>query len=487
MRSIAFATVCLLGGCATAPLPIHQESTLLSEVATNYRAIYPSQDDPDPVDDAGLLRPRFGLPAIVQAGAPFAIELFERGAGGQLAAALVQPGLSDADARRCLGGATVAGCFPLTLTAGESNAVGADHKLTLSARPAVPPPPGGYDLYLGSSCDAPTRAPRAVWLRAEDPATLPEVRVAHLTDIHVGKHRSELEAHLRQVVDEVNQLAPDLVVITGDIVNQGTDSSLAPRARQLLLGLQAPVAVVIGNHDIGFRSFIGAHYGVGWTNFARIFHPFLEFELALGGYRFIGFDSGPSTLSPRILTRGIAPATLDYLRQALVDAGRRGDRGVVLFSHAPSRAVLSGERTPSANLGAFGHMRAGSAAFERMLLDAAERGERVLHLAGHTHWCDLFEAQAHRGGLEFARWPDGSAADGLMPIHAKAALINTQAATHSGTQLKASAHGYGFTFLLLGDGDPQVAFHRHDSAAAAAPSSAIATPAAPAQRGSKAL
>ena len=135
----------------------------------------------------------------------------------------------------------------------------------------------------------------------------------------------------------------------------------------------------------------------------------------------------------------------------------------MLFSHAPSRAVLSGQTSANGG-GAFGHMREGRAAFEQLLLDAAARGQRVLHLAGHTHWSDVFEAKtpAAGGALAFARWADGAAVDNqLMPIHGKAALVTTQAATHAGPWPKASARGFGFTYLVLGDGDPEVAFHRH--------------------------
>ena len=131
----------------------------------------------------------------------------------------------------------------------------------------------------------------------------------------------------------------------------------------------------------------------------------------------------------------------------------------MLFSHAPSRAVLSGE--PGSTGGAFGHMREGRVQFEQLLLDAAARGQRVLHLAGHTHWNDVFEAQPAGGTLAFSRWADGTGDDKLTPIHGKAAMVTTQAATHAGPWPKASARGFGFTYLVLGDGDAEVAFHRH--------------------------
>lgn len=449
--------VLTLGGCA-APLAVHRQDLVLSEVAARYHAFYPAAGDPDPAHDAGLLRPRFGLPAIAQAGGTFPVELLERGFDGVTRAALLTPAVSDADAARCLDGAPVDGCFVVTLTASARTPLAGATVASFNARADAPP--GAYDFFLHPPCDAPTRAPRAVWLRADDPAQLREVRVVHLSDIHVGKHVEDVEQHLKQVIVETNALQPDLVVITGDIVNQGLNPSLPPRARALLLALEAPTAIVLGNHDIGFRSFTGARYGAGWENFARAFHPFLEFELELGGYRFVGFDSGPSTLSPRILTRGLGAATLAHLR-ALI-AGAANERGVVLFSHAPSRAVLSGNALHG---GVFGHMRSGHAELERILLDAAARGQRVLHLAGHTHWSDVFEATPD--GRDFVRWPDGAGSNGLTPIHARAALVTTQAATHAGPWPKPSARGWGFTYVVLGDGEARVAFHRHGDGAIA--------------------
>jgi hypothetical protein len=106
-----------------------------------------------------------------------------------------------------------------------------------------------------------------------------------------------------------------------------------------------------------------------------------------------------------------------------------------------------------------------------MLLTAAARGQRVLHLAGHTHWDDVFEAQpvenglGGTGGLGFVRWPDGAGDGVAAAIHGKAAMVTTQAATHAGPWPKASAKGYGFTTIVLGDGDPVVLFHRHDAPA----------------------
>lgn len=458
MRPAVLSLLLIHGAACGRPVPIHNE-WVVKQVTTRYHSFYSSRGDPDLSRDAGLLRPRFGLPAIAPAGDPFDIEVLERGDRPVLCAALLRPGVSDAEAQACLLGVPHPGCYPLHLgdAAYRRPVTTWSEVAGFQARALKTPPPGGYDLYLMSSVDAPTRVPRAVWLRPR--TQRPELRVAHLSDLHVGKGGAAMIARLRGVIRAVNRLRPDLVVITGDLVNRGQDPKLPPQARALLLELQAPVLTVMGNHDLGFSRAGSIDYGgPGWANWARTFHPFLHYSLTVDGYDFVGFDSGPSDRTPWVATRGLAPASLADLRTEIERSRDRGHRGVVLFSHAPSRATTFARIRPR-GAGVFGHMRNGRAGFERLLLDAALHGQRVLHLAGHTHWTDVFEAQPGKKSLEFARWTTQSPC--LHPIAGKAAIITTQAAGHSGVFFKDNARGYGFSFLLLGDGDPEVAFHRY--------------------------
>jgi len=106
-------------------------------------------------------------------------------------------------------------------------------------------------------------------------------------------------------------------------------------------------------------------------------------------------------------------------------------------------------------------MKHGHAELERILLDAAARGQRVLHLAGHTHWSDCFEAHKTDKGYCFARSPLASLPPCPTPIGSRAALITTQAADHSGIPIKDNARGWGFTELLLDGTTTRVAFHRY--------------------------
>jgi predicted MPP superfamily phosphohydrolase len=73
------------------------------------------------------------------------------------------------------------------------------------------------------------------------------IRVAHLTDLHVGL--ATPRKHLRQALDIVRRARPDLVVLTGDYLNQSLRR--LPRLKQVLeqLPRDVPRVAVLGNHD----------------------------------------------------------------------------------------------------------------------------------------------------------------------------------------------------------------------------------------------
>jgi hypothetical protein len=93
--------------------------------------------------------------------------------------------------------------------------------------------PGGYDLVLMDEQSAVQRSPHSVWLRADDPERIDRPRIAHLSDLHVGKgnsrHAGQILERLFAIVTEVNQLKPDLVVVTGDLVDRGQTEGTSVR------------------------------------------------------------------------------------------------------------------------------------------------------------------------------------------------------------------------------------------------------------------
>jgi 3',5'-cyclic AMP phosphodiesterase CpdA len=74
------------------------------------------------------------------------------------------------------------------------------------------------------------------------------VLIAQLSDVHIGgsRYREEL---LRTAIEEVNRAAPDLVVVAGDLTDDGYPDQY-PVAAQELAAIECPQIVrVPGNHD----------------------------------------------------------------------------------------------------------------------------------------------------------------------------------------------------------------------------------------------
>lgn len=479
-----------LSGCGGGASPQRiDEQFVLREVSSRYREFFPSTELPrtappartaqTPADTGGLietahapmrglLRPRLGLPAIwwPHAEAFVPIEVLEAPQAMPLRVALADRRHSVQAQRNCLDGQPVAGCVLLSATLRSQEPVQPDlmHSVYRATLPTEPPlVPGGYDLLMDRGDDDPALARRAVWLRADDPATAGALRIAHVSDLHVGKGNKRragtILSHVRQTLAHLGSQVPDLVLVTGDIVHNGLRADLLPVAADLIASIPAPVAVILGNHDIEFgvrRTKPIEKYGAGWAHFTQAFHPYLHYAFTFGGYEFIGFDSGPGERSLRILTRGLHPASVDLLREQIGQAHKEGRRGVVLFSHAPSRASTFVGIAPSTT-GFFGRFRHGNRDFESVLQHAATQGQRIYHLAGHTHWTDVFELQAGR----FQRWPFAKLSPCPTALHSNLGLITTQAAGHGGLYTKANARGWGYSMLTLrADGQALLSSYR---------------------------
>lgn len=81
----------------------------------------------------------------------------------------------------------------------------------------------------------------------------PALRIALLSDLHVGSHSGDVERH-RAICAEVNRLGVDLVLLLGDYMNMMPyfGGRVPPEEiAEALSGLAAPLGVhaVLGNHD----------------------------------------------------------------------------------------------------------------------------------------------------------------------------------------------------------------------------------------------
>lgn len=78
------------------------------------------------------------------------------------------------------------------------------------------------------------------------PPALDGLRIAHLSDFHLGAPGLGARA-VEQAVEWVAAREPDLVAITGDLL---TRPSGIPRLRELVARLPQPTVAILGNHDL---------------------------------------------------------------------------------------------------------------------------------------------------------------------------------------------------------------------------------------------
>jgi predicted MPP superfamily phosphohydrolase len=168
------------------------------------------------------------------------------------------------------------------------------------------------------------------------------LRIAQISDLHV----SELlgESYVRKVVDQLMSLKPDLIAITGDLVD-GPRHQLKDAVRPLA-DLKAPMGVhyVTGNHEY----FWGAQ---GWISDFRQF----GFEVLENSHRLIG------RAAAKLLVVGVNDHS----------AGRFGE------GSGPD-ALKAVEGAPKADFTLF-------LAHQPQAYSMAEEVKSDLMLAGHTH------------------------------------------------------------------------------------------------------
>jgi predicted MPP superfamily phosphohydrolase len=81
----------------------------------------------------------------------------------------------------------------------------------------------------------------------ELPAAMDGLSIAQISDLHAGVFMEEWE--LNPYIDRVNELEPDIVVVTGDIISWGTQY-IQPVVKALgRLRAKKAVYAVLGNHD----------------------------------------------------------------------------------------------------------------------------------------------------------------------------------------------------------------------------------------------
>lgn len=454
-------TACHSGRSTVFPAPLSTSPAASQrDLGQRFDQVYPSAASGSRV--AGLLAPRFGLPSFTTTAARFELALLARQPGVALRAALAAPSLDEASARACLDAAAADRCVPLVIGPVAAKPVKDSEFIELTApASAAAVPVGAWDLVVQAAADPPERVHRSVWIESADPSAVAPLRVVHLSDLHLGKKAEILSGdglvtELRTIIQRINTVKPNLVVLTGDVAEDGQEAAWLQRAHELLLALEAPLVVIPGNHDF-------AHFPKirnprvppdGWWNFAREFHSRRRIELSYHGWDFLGFDSGPSVFSIRVLTRGVDEETLGWLSSRVDEAAKQRRKGVVFFSHAPTRTAPI--QAPDVEVqGLCGHMHQGGHDIEKILEAGVGKQLNMVYLSGHTHWLELYELrpQSERIKDHWQRWPDG-----VFEGDSKsgALMVNIPAATRVTFRSVRRGRRSGFGVLTLDGAQPSI-------------------------------
>lgn len=157
--------------------------------------------------------------------------------------------------------------------------------------------------------------------------------IAQISDTHIKPQgrlaygRVDTERMLRDCIAHVGaqQPQPDVVVITGDLVDFGHADEYA-LLKDCLLPLAQPVLLIAGNHDER-QSMRRAFADERWA-YLHEDSKFIQYAITLGELRFIGLD----TLIPGSGAGLLCPQRLQWLDETLAAARQPT---VIMMHHPP--------------------------------------------------------------------------------------------------------------------------------------------------------
>lgn len=139
---------------------------------------------------------------------------------------------------------------------------------------------------------------------ADLPPGLDGLRIAQLSDLHVGPHTSR--RHLARVAREVRNAEPDLVVLTGDQVDDFA-GDVAPLG-QAFADLAAPLGVIAipGNHDV-YAGWAAVRRGMERLGWRVLVNAALEVEREGARFWVAGTGDPAGRGGPRGPQPGVVP------------------------------------------------------------------------------------------------------------------------------------------------------------------------------------
>jgi len=197
-------------------------------------------------------------------------------------------------------------------------------------------------------------------------------RIAQLSDFHF--HNYDESFFVRHAVRQVNELAPDMVALTGDFITTTKDAHSQPvsdayACAEILRGLKCPVRFCsLGNHDVAIKADLAD--ALGRNGHTLLMNQFTALEKR----------------GEKIWISGIADAYFDVPNLALAMPKRRADEPIILLGHEPDFADTIASQSYDVDLMLAGHTHGGQVRLPflpALLLPAmGEKYVEDLHLVG---------------------------------------------------------------------------------------------------------
>jgi 3',5'-cyclic AMP phosphodiesterase CpdA len=173
-------------------------------------------------------------------------------------------------------------------------------------------------------------APLVLWAAAPAPAPHYPVRIALLSDVHLNRGTNQVlfREHLGRAMEAVNAAGVDLVLIAGDLTEDGTPEEY-DEFRRCIQGFHVPAWSVPGNHDVGNKPVAALNQRANSLRVAR-------YELKLGPSWFVREHAGVRVigLNSQLLGSRLSGERKQWkmLEQALA---KPADKPTILLCHLP--------------------------------------------------------------------------------------------------------------------------------------------------------
>ena len=152
-------------------------------------------------------------------------------------------------------------------------------------------------------------------------------KIVHISDLHFGRIFDETS--LQKLVNSINEQKPDIVVLTGDLIDKDTNmtTSMANKISELLNKIDATTGkyAVNGNNDLNFDEWVNIVTNGGFKDLNNTYDTIYK-----NGYQSI-FIAGASTSNDKLSINDKLKTTIDYLNSFEKD----GPIYKILLLHEP--------------------------------------------------------------------------------------------------------------------------------------------------------